>query len=156
MGPPGVVVVNSKYLGERVVEILDEVFVDGRHRPYVSAGEHEALIVSKALSAVTGRPVAAASLIALVATCVQVHRQPRGRRVRVGRAEHVVPYLHRLPNRLRLIRRTSAVGGCRSAFDLVQAASCSPLKTSLSCQEMWTAAGRTVPGRGRRDAPCRS
>jgi hypothetical protein len=67
VGPPGVFVVNSKYLGNKPVLVEGETFeADREQRPYVAKGRREAKRVSEALTRASGSAVAAGSLLAVV------------------------------------------------------------------------------------------
>lgn len=99
VGPPGVVVVNAKYHGERLVHVHDDVHVDGRRVRHVPQGAAEAAVVSRALTRAAGRTVRASSLVAVVGT-VMVTAPPSVRGVVVLPAEHAVAFLDRLPERL--------------------------------------------------------
>jgi hypothetical protein len=80
VGPPGVFVVNSKYLGNKPVLVEGETFrVVGEQRPYVAQGRREAKRVSDALTRASGGTVAAGSLLAVVSfNEFRVAEQPKG------------------------------------------------------------------------------
>jgi hypothetical protein len=96
VGPPGVVVVNAKYHGERLVHLDGQVHVDGQRRRHVQQAADEARQVSERLTAATRRPVTASALVAIVSAAFMQTAPSDAKRVAVMPAERVPGFLTRI------------------------------------------------------------